>query len=80
MTSYDQIGAFWDAHSLADYWQQTELAEFTVSADLRSRYFVPLDSDLLTRLNRIAHQRGVSTESLVNLFLEQRINEITQAG
>jgi len=79
MKNYDQMGEFWDTHSLADYWQQTEPAEFTVSGDLRSRYFVPLDSDLLTRLNRIAHQRGVSTESLVNLFLEQRINEIAQS-
>jgi hypothetical protein len=26
-----EIGAFWDTHSLADYWDQTREAEFEVS-------------------------------------------------
>lgn len=28
--SYKEIGEFWDSHDLADYWDQTEPAEFEV--------------------------------------------------
>jgi hypothetical protein len=40
MESYEQIGEYWDSHSLADYWDQTEPAEFEVSPKARRRYLV----------------------------------------
>ena len=30
--SYEEMANFWDTHSLADYWDQTEPAEFEFSA------------------------------------------------
>ncbi len=74
--SYEEAAEFWDTHSLADYWDQTEPAEFEVASPLRRRYLVPVDRDLLGRVRKAAHTRGVSTESLVNLLLEQRLREI----
>lgn len=76
MDSYEEIADFWDTHSLADYWDQTEPAEFEVSPDLRRRYLVAVDPSVLNRIQRLAHIRGLSTESLVNLLLEQRLNEL----
>ena len=76
-TSYEAVADFWDTHSLADYWDDTEPAEFEVSPDLRRRYVVTVDSELLARVQRMAHVRGVSTESLVNLLLEQRLHDVT---
>jgi len=73
--SYEEMAEFWDMHSLADYWDQTEAADFEVSKQLRHRYLVPVDRELLNRLQEIARTRGVSTESLVNLLLEQRLRE-----
>ena len=74
--SYQEMAEFWDTHSLGDYWDQTEPAEFEVSDQLRRRYLVPVDRDLLGRVQQVAHRRGLSTESLVNLLLEQRLHEI----
>jgi hypothetical protein len=74
--SYVEMGEFWDTHSLADYWDQTEPAEFEISEQVRRRYVVRIDRDLLDRVQRVAQVRGVSTESLVNLLLEQRLGEI----
>ncbi len=74
--SYKEMAEFWDTHSLADYWDQTEPAEFEISEQARRRYLVALDRDLLSRIQRIARTRGLSTESLVNLLLEQRLREI----
>ena len=76
MKSYEQIAEFWDTHSLADYWDQTEPAEFEISPKARRRYLVAVDANLVSRVQRLARSRGVSTESLVNLLLEQRLHEI----
>ena len=37
MHSYEEIGEFWDTHSLADYWDQTEPAEFEISPQLTKK-------------------------------------------
>jgi hypothetical protein len=76
MSSYEEIADFWDTHSLADYWEQTEAAEFEIDPHARRRYLVALDPELLQRVHRLAQSRGVSTESLVNLLLEQRIHQL----
>jgi hypothetical protein len=76
MSSYEEIAEFWDTHSLADYWEQTEPADFEIDPNARRRYLVALDPELLQRVHRLAQSRGLSTESLVNLLLEQRIHQL----
>ena len=75
-SSHAEMAEFWETHSLADYWDHTEAADSEVSKQLRHRYLVPVDRELLNRLQEIARTRGVSTESLVNLLLEQRLREL----
>ena len=79
INDYEDIAEFWDTHSLADYWDQTEPAAFEISPELHRRYLVAVEPDLLSRVRQAAHARGVSTESLVNLLLEQRLREIETA-
>lgn len=76
MNSYEEIAEFWETHSLADYWEQTEAAEFEIDPTARRRYLVALDPGLIQRVQRLAQARGLSTESLVNLFLEQHLQQI----
>ena len=38
-TTLKEIGEFWDNHSLADYWDKTEEAEFKIRATRRHRIF-----------------------------------------
>ncbi len=80
MESYEQIADFWDNHSLADYWDQTEPAEFEIVPGARRRYLVAIDPDILSRVRRLARQRGLNTESLVNLFLEQHLHQLETAS
>jgi hypothetical protein len=74
------VGEFWDSHDLADYWDQTEPAEFEMAPSARRRYLVALDATVLKRVHQVAHQRGISTESLVNLLLEQRLSDVEATG
>ena len=42
----------------------------------RRRYLVAVDREVLAHVQRLAQLRGVSSESLVNLLLEQRRQEV----
>jgi hypothetical protein len=65
---------FWETHSLADYWDQTREVDFDV--DLESRVvLVPLEHDLANRLAALARQQGLSIETLVNLWLSERLRQ-----
>lgn len=35
MHSYEELAKFWDTYNLADYWEQTETAEFEISPHAR---------------------------------------------
>lgn len=74
--SYEEMAAFWETHSLADYWDQTESVDFDFAPEARRQYLVGVDREVLARVQRLARTRGVSIESLVNLLLEQRLLEI----
>jgi hypothetical protein len=74
--SYEKMAEFWDNHDLTDYWEQTEPADLEISPQARRRYLVSLDRNLLLRIQEIARIRGLTTGSIVNLFLEQHLNEI----
>jgi hypothetical protein len=71
----EEIGEFWDTHSLADYWDQTHEVEFEVRAKHRRR--VTLDPDVYTRIEAQARNRGILPETLINLWLAERLQEAT---
>ena len=75
--SLQAIAQFWDTHSLADFWDQTEPVEFEFDPQVRRHYLVAVDPELLIRIRRVARSRGLQTESLINLWLEQRVQEAT---
>lgn len=69
----EEIAEFWDTHSLADYWGQTHEVEFTVRATRRPR--VTLDPDLFIRIETEARKRALLPETLVNLWLLERLQQ-----
>ena len=72
--SYAEIGEFWDSHDLADYWDQTKPAEFDV--DLRSEViYYALDTTLSAKVRSIAESRGVSPETRLNLWVQEKLQE-----
>jgi len=71
----EAIAEFWDTHSLADYWDQTREVEFEVRAKRRRR--VTLDPDVYARVAAQAQARGLLPETLVNLWLAERLQETT---
>ncbi len=74
--SYKEIGEFWDTHDVTDYWEQTQEAEFEVDIHSEIKYF-PIEHTLAEKIQEIALQQGISTETLLNLWVKDKIQEIT---
>lgn len=70
--SIAEAGAFWDTHSLADYWDLTREVEFEVDLG-ESVQLVAVERNLLEQLAERARQQGLSTQTLVNLYLSERL-------
>jgi len=67
----EEIADFWDTHSLADYWDETHEVQFEVRAKRRRR--ITLAPEVYTRVEAQARVRGVLPETLVNLWLSERL-------
>lgn len=73
-STYEEIGEFWDTHDLTDYWDQTKPVEFEVELKSEITYFA-LESGLSSRIRELAIQRGVSPETLLNLWVQEKLQE-----
>jgi len=74
----DEIADFWDTHSMADYWDQTHEVEFEVR--IKRRHRMTLAPELTTRSEVQARIRGILPETLVNLWLAERLPIAGQDG
>lgn len=70
--SLKEIGDYWDTHSLKDHWDETREVEFEVRAKRRHQIVVELDID--EQLEAEARIRGVVPETLVNLWLAEKLH------
>ena len=64
---------FWDTHSLADYEEYWKDVKCKIDIKRRT-YQISVDSNLYQKLRRVARDRGVSAETLVNLWLQEKIS------
>ena len=61
---------FWDTHSVADH--PSHVVEFEY-APKEHAYFIAIANDLLAQLEEKARERGVSVETLVNLWIQEKV-------
>ncbi|MGH9839848.1 MAG: CopG family antitoxin [Blastocatellia bacterium] len=73
-SSYEEMGEFWDTHDLTDYWDQTKPVEFTINIQSETIYY-PLEYSLSARIQELAKKRGVSAETLLNLWIQEKLQE-----
>ncbi len=72
--SVAEAADFWDTHDLGDYWDLTQEAHFEV--DIQRRVFLTaLEPQLARKLTEVAHRQGISTETLINIWLSEKAQE-----
>ena len=67
--SDEKIGEFWDSHDFTDFDNDAPDAEFEVIST------VPVQLELLNEIEAQAAKRGVKVETLVNQWLQQKLDE-----
>jgi hypothetical protein len=70
-TSYSEIGAYWDEHDLEEVWDETRPVDIEVDLRSEKRYY-PIARDLSEQLNQIARAQGISPETLINLWVQEK--------
>lgn len=73
-SSYQEMGEFWSNQDITDYWDKTEPVEFEVDIKSEKRYY-PLERDIANQLSSIARMRGVAVETLLNLWVKEKLLE-----
>jgi len=73
-SSYAEIGEFWDEHDLGDFWKKTTKVRFDVVLEPEATYY-PVERNLSEKIQTVARKQGVSSGTLVNLWLEQKMKE-----
>jgi hypothetical protein len=75
-SSYEEIGEFWDNHSLADYWDQTESVEFDVKFKPENGVvYYGIDIELAEKINLIANHKGISGENLLVEWVKDKLKQ-----
>jgi CopG antitoxin of type II toxin-antitoxin system len=69
----DEAVEFWDSHSLADYEEAWKDVQCEIDIK-RSTYQISVDSGLYQKLRRAAREKGVSADTLVNRWLEEKVS------
>lgn len=72
--SYEEIGEYWDAHDLAEHWEETKPAEFEVDIQSEVTYYA-VERELSEKVKAFAKRRGVSPDTLLNLWLQEKLQE-----
>ncbi|OLE51745.1 MAG: hypothetical protein AUG51_21575 [Acidobacteria bacterium 13_1_20CM_3_53_8] len=69
--SIEAAAEFWDTHDSADY--EEYMKDVECEFDIKQRtYLISLDSGLYRKVRDIAKRKGMPTDKLVNLWLEEK--------
>lgn len=70
--SIAEMAEFWDTHDATEYEDRTYEVDIEFNLNTR-RHYVAIDPDVLARLREQATKRGISLESLANLWLQEKV-------
>lgn len=73
-SSYKDIGAYWESKDLSKVWDKTRKVNFDVQIESETIYYAVAKS-LSEKVRSIAQKQGVSSDTLVNLWIQQKVHE-----
>jgi hypothetical protein len=72
--TYSEMSEYWDEHDLTEVWDQTESIDFKVEIQSERTYF-PIDRELSNKIAKIAKLHGITPETLVNLWIQDKTRD-----
>jgi len=68
------MAEFWDSHDVTEFEGQMKEVHFDVEIESRHHY-VGVDPHVMERITQEAKARGISSQSLVNLILQEALTK-----
>ncbi len=72
--SLEKMGEFWDKHDFTEFDDPN-----APDVEFHATVAIPVEPDLLSDIEELAHKRGINVETLVNLWLKEKLVE-TKTG
>ncbi len=68
--SPEKLGEFWDKHDFTEF-DDSNAPDIEVHVSVA----IPVEPDLLSDIEELAHRRGINVETLINLWLKEKLVE-----
>lgn len=68
--TFEEASEFWDTHSVADYPSRVMQFDYKPEEQIT---FVAIANDLLRQLEKQAKKQGASVETLINLWIKEKL-------
>lgn len=77
--TFEEMAEFWDTHDVTDYAEYLTPVEVTISAHPKHEYVLTLSDSLDTLLRKVQKAEGVSLNTLVNLWVQEKLHQYADA-
>ena len=77
--TFEEMAKFWDEHDITDYTEYLTLVEATIAAHPRHEYVIMLSDSLNALLHKVQQAEGVSLNTLVNLWVQEKLQQYALA-
>jgi hypothetical protein len=77
--SFEELANFWETHDLTDYEDQLEEVSYKISRKPTRQFVLTLSDELTKAMRKAIHHEGVSMQTLVNLWVQERLQQYRAA-
>ena len=74
LNSINELVNFFETHDMGDYWEQMPEADFEIKIK-RRKHLIALEEDVAAKVTQIAKAKKVSSESLINTWLKEKLRK-----
>ncbi|HAG07010.1 MAG: hypothetical protein XD69_1286 [Clostridia bacterium 62_21] len=69
----EEEAAFWEKHSVVPYLDQMETVQFEVARPKKKQVSIRFDPAILEEIRRVARARGVPYQTLIQLWVAEKL-------
>jgi hypothetical protein len=73
--TFEELAEFWDTHDLTDYEESLNPVSLEVVSEPTHEYVITLSSSLNTVMREAQKKEGVSVNTLVNLWIQEKLQQ-----
>lgn len=73
--SFDDLANFWETHEFTDYENHLQKVKYKIAPKPTRQFVLTLSDKLTQKLRKAVQREGVSMETLINLWVQERLRQ-----